>query len=422
MAYAVEADRPSPPGPILRNGGARPGRAVTIAPVPMPGRPAALSGAPGAAPGGAPTVAPAMPAQTMAPIAYAMQQYQEPGDPFTAAAMGMVNAGQAREEMAAEQAKAEQAAELLKDFPDLQAAVKTQTLDLGSALALGEQRTAKAAAEARKQQIITYLRASDDGDIAEAFENGVLDEDGVAAAVAAKDKPADLTSDQQELIQINEERKAAGQPPLSLEEHQASKAGRGTNAFNMEQGINQQYTNADPLKSYQLIRNGYEKIRSSGTLKSGAGDVSMIFAYMKMLDPTSVVREGEFATAQNTAGIPQTITNLYNQAISGVRLGDDQRAEFIKAADEIYKSAVGNLEALNEQYATRAAEWDIAPTFIVKPETYEPWGDTPAPAPDGTAPAEGAPVTITDDAGYDALPIGTEFIGPDGVKRTKVAD
>ena len=32
---------------------------------------------------------------------------------------------------------------------------------------------------------------------------------------------------------------------------------------------------------------------------SGQGDLSMIFAFMKMLDPTSVVREGEFATAAN---------------------------------------------------------------------------------------------------------------------------
>lgn len=418
MVYAVEADRPSPPAPILRNVAPR---AATIAPVPMtmPAGIAAGRGPAVAQPPAPVTTAPQMPAQTMAPVAYAMQQYKEPGDPFTAAAMGMVNAGQAREQMAAEQAKAEQAAELLKDFPDLQNAVKTQTLDLASALTLGEQRTAKAAAEQRRQQIDTYLRASGDTDIADAFANGVLDEDGVAAAITAKDKPADMTSDQQELVQINKERETAGQPKLTLEEYQTSKTGRGTNAFNMEQGLNQQYTNADPLKSYQTIRNGYEKVRSAGKLKTGAGDVSMIFAYMKILDPTSVVREGEFATAQNTAGIPQTITNLYNQAVSGVRLGDEQRKEFITAADKIYEDASSNLDALNEQYSARANEWQIDPTFIVKPETYDPWGDTPASAPDGAVPDAAAPVTIKDDAEFDALPSGTVFVGPDGVPRTK---
>jgi hypothetical protein len=36
---------------------------------------------------------------------------------------------------------------------------------------------------------------------------------------------------------------------------------------------------------------------------------------MKMLDPTSVVREGEFATAQNAASIPIKIVNMYNKAL-----------------------------------------------------------------------------------------------------------
>jgi len=34
---------------------------------------------------------------------------------------------------------------------------------------------------------------------------------------------------------------------------------------------------------------------------------------MKILDPGSVVREGEFATAQNSAGIPERIRAKYNR-------------------------------------------------------------------------------------------------------------
>ncbi len=44
--------------------------------------------------------------------------------------------------------------------------------------------------------------------------------------------------------------------------------------------------------------------------------------------------------------------------------------------------------------------------------------DTAA-SPDAPAqPGEG-PVTISDDAGYDALPSGARFIGPDGLERVK---
>jgi len=39
-----------------------------------------------------------------------------------------------------------------------------------------------------------------------------------------------------------------------------------------------------------------------------------------MLDPGSVVRESEFATAQNAAGVPDQVRNMYNKVLSGTRL------------------------------------------------------------------------------------------------------
>ena len=162
-------------------------------------------------------------------------------------------------------------------------------------------------------------------------------------------------------------------PTLAVDPYASTGGVDPKEAFNREKDLSSQYLNTDPLKSYQTVRNGYEKLRSSAQLKTGAGDVSMIFAYMKMLDPTSVVREGEFATAQQTAGLPQTVVNLYNQALSGVRLNDQQRAEFLNAADQIYQAASGNLADINQQFSTRAQGWGVTPgNFIVQPEFYSP--------------------------------------------------
>ena len=51
-----------------------------------------------------------------------------------------------------------------------------------------------------------------------------------------------------------------------------------------------------------------------------------------MLDPNSVVREGEFATAQNSTGVPDRVRNLYNKIMTGERLNPSQRQEFIDTA------------------------------------------------------------------------------------------
>jgi hypothetical protein len=145
--------------------------------------------------------------------------------------------------------------------------------------------------------------------------------------------------------------------------------------FGMEKDLAAQYGGQDPVKTYQAVRNGYERVRASATENTGAGDISMIFAYMKMLDPTSVVREGEFATAETAGGAGEQIANLYNRVLSGERLTPELRKEFLAAADKLYQESSQNLSALNEQYTTRAGAWGVDPTrFVVSPETYQPVG------------------------------------------------
>jgi len=94
---------------------------------------------------------------------------------------------------------------------------------------------------------------------------------------------------------------------------------------------------SDQTKGYQEVKSAYGRIKASE--ETAAGDLALIFNYMKMLDPGSVVREGEFATAQNAAGVPERIVNIYNRTISGERLNPGQRKMFMSQADKLYKSA-----------------------------------------------------------------------------------
>ncbi len=80
----------------------------------------------------------------------------------------------------------------------------------------------------------------------------------------------------------------------------------------------------------------YRKIQTAP--KTAAGDMSLIFGYMKLLDPGSTVREGEFATAESAAGVPTRILNAYNRALSGERLADDQRKEFLQSAKAAFSA------------------------------------------------------------------------------------
>ena len=98
---------------------------------------------------------------------------------------------------------------------------------------------------------------------------------------------------------------------------------------------------------------------------TAAGDVSLIFAYMKMLDPTSVVREGEQATAREAEGIPGRILNLYNRAVTGESLTPDQRADFRKQAQNIYDLAFEDQSLNLARYTDIAKRKGFDPDVIV---------------------------------------------------------
>jgi len=94
---------------------------------------------------------------------------------------------------------------------------------------------------------------------------------------------------------------------------------------------------ADP--DYIKIEDAYGRVQASAEDPSAAGDLALIFNYMKMLDPGSTVREGEFATAQNAGGVDQRIVSLYNRIMEGERLSPSQRSDFTNRSGKLFVSA-----------------------------------------------------------------------------------
>lgn len=247
---------------------------------------------------------------------------------------------------------------LLSNGMDFTPAQQGSVLDQEAA----RQRDADAKLEASKNSTLDYLRQKHP-DIAAKVVAGMPISDAWGAAMAAEAPKAP-----QAPIKLG-----AGDTLLDPTTYQPIAGGvpDQKDAFNMEKDLAAQYAAQDPVKTYQTVRNGYEKVRSSSTLDSGPGDISMIFAYMKMLDPTSVVREGEFATAENAGGVGSQISNLYNKVLSGQRLTPELRKQFLASADQLYQEASGNIKDTNTQFTTRAGGWNVDPSrFVISPETY----------------------------------------------------
>jgi hypothetical protein len=132
-------------------------------------------------------------------------------------------------------------------------------------------------------------------------------------------------------------------------------------------------------KTHLDVRRGFQRVLASKD--DAAGDISLIFGYMKMLDPGSVVREGEFATAQNSAGIPDQIRNMYNRALEGTRLNPDQRNMFKGQAKSLYDKSAQEYGAREEQFRGIAGRYGVDPGRVIPslgPEPSLPMQPSPA--------------------------------------------
>lgn len=110
-------------------------------------------------------------------------------------------------------------------------------------------------------------------------------------------------------------------------------------AFDQISKIRTEFLGIPEVKEFRGVTNSTRQIiglaKGEGT---AMGDLGLIFSYMKTLDPGSVVREGEQASAQNAAGVPERIRNYYNQLIAGQRLSPEQRADMANTAISIYNT------------------------------------------------------------------------------------
>lgn len=96
-------------------------------------------------------------------------------------------------------------------------------------------------------------------------------------------------------------------------------------------------------QGYQIQADAFAKIKSqeeAAVSQKAPAQVSMMYAYIKMLDPNSVVREGEMALASQAKGVPETVLNTYNRIVQGAKLSPEQVREFMSAANNIYSSAL----------------------------------------------------------------------------------
>jgi len=139
-----------------------------------------------------------------------------------------------------------------------------------------------------------------------------------------------------------------------------AKTGEKTELIKMEQSHRKEHS--DMSKAFSEGNKYYQDVLNySAPEQSAAADLALVFSFMKMLDPTSVVREGEQAQVVNLAAIPDKIRVLLNNVgiSEGVTAGELKgkmvlppvvRGQIRAAADQKYAIIYGDQKRIDDQF------------------------------------------------------------------------
>lgn len=130
-----------------------------------------------------------------------------------------------------------------------------------------------------------------------------------------------------------------------------------------EQSLRKEYT--DLSKDFKTLQDATNRIKVGASADSAVGDLSLIYGYMKLLDPGSVVRETEFATAENAQGVPDRIRNTWNRVMEGERLTPQMRQQFVTTAEQLAAQQTQRMQRVRAQFESIARETGAAPGRVM---------------------------------------------------------
>jgi hypothetical protein len=116
---------------------------------------------------------------------------------------------------------------------------------------------------------------------------------------------------------------------------------------------------------FRVVQNSYENLTKTAEKPSGAGDMSLLYSYVRLLDPTSVVRESEFAAAAASGSFGERVQGAVNRILSGERMPDSLRQDFVREARNLYDTQLRNHNQIADTYTTLAKESGADPAKVV---------------------------------------------------------
>ena len=119
------------------------------------------------------------------------------------------------------------------------------------------------------------------------------------------------------------------------------------------------------LATFEVVKQGYNNITTFYSNPSGTSDYALAVAFAKILDPSSVAREGEVAAVQNAGAKVPALGQALKNAITGEgALTPAVRQQIADLATSIYTERAAEAQKKLETYGQLADQAGIPRQFI----------------------------------------------------------
>lgn len=129
--------------------------------------------------------------------------------------------------------------------------------------------------------------------------------------------------------------------------------------------LRRDFESQDGVKEYETVRSSYNRLRALAANGSATDDTAVGFEFMKMLDPTSVVRESEYALVGQSQGIGGQALVALQRLSTGQRLTPELRRNLVETGERVFQGRQARYNELVQQYRGYAEEDGFDPDRVV---------------------------------------------------------
>lgn len=169
------------------------------------------------------------------------------------------------------------------------------------------------------------------------------------------------------------------QAGLSAQARDAATSARAAERGDKHVGdLRKEYAGSQVFKNSQEMEQARSRAQKAAATKTPSGDIALIFSAMKMNDPGSTVREGEFAMLAKSGSFGEQMKAMVEKAETG-QLTDEKRAEILATIDSLYNGQMGELDRHDAYFSDLAGKMGVPVDQVVRPRTKVPAQTGPAP-------------------------------------------